>query len=218
MPRKPFTLIPEKMEAVTRAALQEFSRVGYSHSSTNRICQQAGVSKGALFHNFHSKENLFFALIQDGVRLAEGVFRNHLALVSQDMSFEELFVRSFMVLLEFVKAYPDHYIIYLRLIYDPDIPERDRMKGRDIVRTFTSTISDTLYREGKRREIFREDLDEKIMGFLFNTLITRFVELYFFPLRDPGLNIRRKSMGQLKTMILSLYELLVNGLGKSSST
>jgi len=213
MPRKPFTLIPEKMDAVVRAALGEFARYGYSHASTNRICEQAGVSKGALFHNFHSKDNLFFHLIQDGARTAELVFRTHMETQGREMPFEAIFVNSFLVLLNYIRRNPDHYSIYLRLLYDPDIPQKDRAKGREVVQTFTTTISDTLYREGQARGLFRPSLDERLARFLFNTVITRFAELYYFPLRDPGLELERKSEDELRVVMLSLYDLLLRGIG-----
>ncbi len=213
MPRKPFTVIPEKMEAVVRAALKEFSRYGYSHASTNRICEEAGVSKGALFHNFRSKDNLFFYLIEDGARTAERVFRAHMAAQGRELPFETIFVNSFFVLLNYIRRYPDHYSIYLRLLYDPDVPQKDRDKGREVVQTFTATISDTLYREGRARGLFRPDLDEGLARFLFNTSITRFAELYCFPLRDPGLEIGRKSEEELRGVILAVCELLMRGIG-----
>lgn len=212
MPRKPFTLIPEKLEAVVQAALQEFSRYGYSYASTNRICLQAEVSKGALFHNFHSKENLFNFLIQDGVKTAEKVFQEHLASASRYTSFEEYFAASFFVLLYFVRDHPCHYNIYLRLIYDSDVPIRERVKVKQVVRTFTSTISRALYEEGRRRLLLRPMLSDALVEFLFNTVITRFVELYFFPMRDPGIGIQTMNEKELRQNILHIYTMLMQGL------
>jgi len=212
MPRKPFTLIPMKMEAVIQAAFKEFSRYGYSHASTNRICAKSGVSKGALFHNFHSKENLFYFLVQDGLRLAEREFKDHFSAQDRAAPFQEIFRNSFFVLLNFIKRYPDYYNIYLRLIYDPDIPERERKKVTEVVRIFTVSISDALFQEGRKRRIFPANLDENIAKFLFNTLITRFVELYYFPLRDPGLDVSRKTESELGETLDTLCRLLISGL------
>ncbi len=215
MSRKPFTLIPEKMEAVVSAAIKEFSRYGYSHASTNRICAEAGISKGALFHNFRSKENLFFFVVSDGIRTAESIFNEYLKSHFGDMPFEEVFFNSFDMLFNFIRNYPDHYAIYLRLIYDPDIPSKERSKVKRIIKKFTSSISDTLYEVGKKKKLIREKFDTGLVRFVFNTLITRFVELYFFPLRDPGLDIRKKSKEEISGLIYSLYDLLMDGLRKS---
>lgn len=52
----------EKREAIFQAALTEFATKGYERASTNQIIQQAGISKGLLFHYFGNKKNLFLAL------------------------------------------------------------------------------------------------------------------------------------------------------------
>ncbi len=215
MSRKPFTLIPDKMEAVVKAAVKEFSKYGYSHASTNRICASAGISKGALFHNFRSKENLFLFVVNDSIKMAEKIFTGYLKSYSGEMTFKETFLNSFDVLFNFIRNYPDHYAIYLRLIYDPDVPDKERSKVKRIVKSFTSSISDTLYEIGREKNLIRNEFDAGLIRFVFNTLITRFVELYFFPLRDPGLNIRKKSKSEIAELISSLYRLIMKGLGES---
>lgn len=46
------------------AALRRFSIAGYSAASVDEICQEAGVSKGAFYHHFPSKQALFLALLE----------------------------------------------------------------------------------------------------------------------------------------------------------
>lgn len=41
-----------------------FSRDGYASASIARICEHAGVSKGAFYHHFPSKQALFLELLQ----------------------------------------------------------------------------------------------------------------------------------------------------------
>ncbi len=52
----------ETRDAVLRAARQHFAENGYAATSLNAIAAAAGVSKGALFHHFASKEDLFLAV------------------------------------------------------------------------------------------------------------------------------------------------------------
>lgn len=212
MARKPFTLIPEKMDAVVKAARHEFSQFGYSHASTNRICQAAQISKGALFHNFHSKENLFLFLIQDGIQTAESVFQQYILDHMDDTPYRELFASSFLVILRFIRQHPSHYKIYLRLIYDADVPVREDQKALEVIKAFTSSITDTLVTEGRKRSFFRAGLNDDIVRFLFNTVITRFVELHFYPHRDPGLGVQDRSDMELRKLIYELYDYLMNGL------
>ena len=50
------------------AAVQQFSRTGYEAAAVNDICQSAGVSKGAFYHHFPSKQQLFLAIIEDWLK------------------------------------------------------------------------------------------------------------------------------------------------------
>ena len=53
------TLKAEKRDAIMNAAMMEFSSKGFALASTNVIVSAAGISKGALFHYFKNKEDLF---------------------------------------------------------------------------------------------------------------------------------------------------------------
>ncbi len=47
------------------AALKQFSGSGYDAASVDDICAEAGVSKGAFYHHFPSKQAVFLALFED---------------------------------------------------------------------------------------------------------------------------------------------------------
>lgn len=55
----------ETREAVLRAARKLFAEAGYSGASVAAIAEGAGVTKGALFHHFQSKEDLFLEIWRD---------------------------------------------------------------------------------------------------------------------------------------------------------
>ena len=52
----------EKKIRIINSAMEEFSKNTYNKASTNRIVENAGISKGSLFNYFKSKEKLFEAL------------------------------------------------------------------------------------------------------------------------------------------------------------
>jgi AcrR family transcriptional regulator len=54
-------------ERLLDAAVQVFARDGYSGTSIDRIAAEAGLSKGAVYWNFVSKEELFFALLDERI-------------------------------------------------------------------------------------------------------------------------------------------------------
>jgi len=49
---------------ILKAAEECFVRDGYDAASVAEICERAGVTKGALYHHFPSKQALFLALLQ----------------------------------------------------------------------------------------------------------------------------------------------------------
>jgi AcrR family transcriptional regulator len=48
-----------KKEKIINSALEEFSKNSFDQSSTNNIVENAGISKGLLYHYFDSKKNLY---------------------------------------------------------------------------------------------------------------------------------------------------------------
>jgi AcrR family transcriptional regulator len=63
-------------------AYEVFTRDGYAHASTEEIVRLAGVTRGALYHHFVSKEGLFKAVLafvqqQVGLHIATVVAEEH---------------------------------------------------------------------------------------------------------------------------------------------
>jgi len=59
-----------------KAAGKVFARHGYERATLDEIAEEAGLSKGAVYYNFASKEELFLALLEDRlVGQLEGVER-----------------------------------------------------------------------------------------------------------------------------------------------
>ncbi len=54
----------ETRAAILQAAAQCFSERGYQATGVAEICHRAGVSKGAFYYHFESKQALFLALIE----------------------------------------------------------------------------------------------------------------------------------------------------------
>ncbi|MFZ5858739.1 MAG: TetR/AcrR family transcriptional regulator [Chloroflexota bacterium] len=53
----------ETRARILEAAVKQFSIYGYNQASVDNICEQAGVSKGAFYHHFQTKQDVFLALL-----------------------------------------------------------------------------------------------------------------------------------------------------------
>jgi AcrR family transcriptional regulator len=52
------------VDDVMQAALELFAGQGYANTSVQQVVETAGVTKGALYHYFHSKDDLLFAIYE----------------------------------------------------------------------------------------------------------------------------------------------------------
>lgn len=58
------------------AAIDVFGDVGYAAAGWNTIIERTGMTKGALYHHFDSKESLASAIIEEGSDVVLTAFRN----------------------------------------------------------------------------------------------------------------------------------------------
>jgi AcrR family transcriptional regulator len=65
------SLSEEKQRKIINAAYKVFSTYGYKKASTNEIIEEAGISKGLLFHYFKSKKGLYFYIYERGMNLVK---------------------------------------------------------------------------------------------------------------------------------------------------
>ena len=53
----------ETRAKIMESAIKLFSNQGFNKASVDDICSEAGISKGAFYHHFKSKQELFLALL-----------------------------------------------------------------------------------------------------------------------------------------------------------
>lgn len=63
-------------QKIIDAAIDLFGEVGYAAAGLGEIIDRAGMTKGALYHHFDSKEALATAIIEQGVALTGDAFRH----------------------------------------------------------------------------------------------------------------------------------------------
>ncbi len=61
----------ETKAKILEAAIKLFSIRGYNKASVDDICEEAGISKGAFYHHFKSKQALFLALLDGWLQFVD---------------------------------------------------------------------------------------------------------------------------------------------------
>jgi len=73
---------------IMEAAIKLFSNRGYNKASVDDICKEAGISKGAFYHHFKSKQALFLALLDGWLQVIDNAIE-----ASKDKTAPETFMQ-----------------------------------------------------------------------------------------------------------------------------
>ena len=78
----------ETRSRILEAAIKLFSNHGYNKASVDDICSAAGISKGAFYHHFESKQALFLALLDSWLQTIDNAIE-----ASKDKTAPETFMQ-----------------------------------------------------------------------------------------------------------------------------
>ena len=78
----------ETRSKIMESAIKLFSNRGYNAASVGDICAEAGVSKGAFYHHFKSKQALFLALLDSWLQTIDNAIE-----ASRDKTAPETFMQ-----------------------------------------------------------------------------------------------------------------------------
>jgi TetR/AcrR family transcriptional regulator len=126
------------------AAMKEFAQKGFKNASTDAIVQEAAISKGALFHYFNNKKDLFFFLYDYTVdTITNGIARRRQATLLK---------------IDLLQKHPEMYD-FLAAAYMEDASEvKSDLESRNKGLIATSKV---FLNEGIDTSKFKEDVDAK---------------------------------------------------------
>lgn len=62
-------------ELILKSAMKNFSEVGFRNASIRNICKDAGVTNGAFYAHFDSKDDLFSSLVSEKLRMFNDTYQ-----------------------------------------------------------------------------------------------------------------------------------------------
>lgn len=161
----------EKSDRVLAAAINEFATRGYEQANTNRIASTAGISVGALFKYFASKEDLFRYVIHAGSNVIEDLVGTSLAAEASTMEKIEQVLRIVVTTSSLEREYV--------LLYHEATSVGNKDLTHDLVldiESFTARSYIDLMKQGQARGEVRTDLSAESLAFLLDNI---FVTLQF---------------------------------------
>ena len=63
-------------ELILKSAMNSFLSVGFRNASIRNICRDAGVTNGAFYAHFKSKDDLFAALVSDKLQVFNETYQD----------------------------------------------------------------------------------------------------------------------------------------------
>jgi AcrR family transcriptional regulator len=151
MPVQPLT--PERRRELTRAALVEaaadvFARRGFDGASLEEIAEVAGFSRGAIYSNFGSKEDLMLAVVERYNEMLVGAFSDALGRAT-DISQEEMTVSAAALWRDLIRRDPNltalNLEFRLRALRNPAF----RARFLELIHENDKRIADLIAREAK---------------------------------------------------------------------
>lgn len=193
-----------KKQRILGAAIDEFAHKSYGNASMNVVVEKAGISKGALFKYFTSKEGLFAYVYRMSLRK----IKDYLRAVRDGSEDEDFFVRLEKVMqagIDFTQVHPGLARIYYRIIFTGDSPYK-----RDIlaeIRGESLEFIQSLVQKGIDRGELRPNLDPKTAAFVVESVVDRFVQSHNVQFMEPPLHTgdaRARNSGQWSVEIIEL--------------
>jgi TetR/AcrR family transcriptional regulator len=138
------------------AAMKEFAQKGFKNASTDTIVQEAAISKGALFHYFNNKKDLFFFLYDYTV---DTIINGIAMKFNRDE--KDVFARrrqATLLKIDLLQKHPEMYD-FLAAAYMEDASEvKSDLESRNKGLIATSKV---FLNEGIDTSKFKEDVDAK---------------------------------------------------------
>ncbi len=156
----------ERRQRVLDVAVAAFAANGYSATNINDIAKKAGISIGAMYSYFASKEDLFLAVVGSAYMLLEDVLTEARA---KQTDFFTMFEGLLAASREYALKYPEYNQIYLDLTTQGLAQMALRLSNK--LETVTVRMYRDAIREARERGQIRADADEAAAAFFIDNLL-----------------------------------------------
>lgn len=158
---------PERKEKVIQTGIDEFSAHGFENANINVIAKNAGISIGLMYKYFETKEDLFILCLEEAISELNRVIEEVLQSDDKILTRAEKLIRA-------IQATAGKESRYVKL-YN----EITKMSDENQVQYYADRIESISYEayasflaRAKADGDIREDCDERLFAFFFDSLLT----------------------------------------------
>jgi AcrR family transcriptional regulator len=140
----------EKRNAIINSAMKEFSANSFQKASTNKIVEEAGISKGLLFHYFGTKDKLYKYLQHFSIKVISEEIIDQLDWEQRDifMRLKEISLIKFKVLQRFPYLYDFSLIVFQNKTAEEILHMNTDFPLELYSQIYTYNIDYSLFKEG----------------------------------------------------------------------
>lgn len=162
-------------------ARRVFAECGYDGATMDCIATAAGVTKGAVYHHFENKKELFWNLSEQ--RMANQANMANSAALTEGASAEQNLQALFTSVLESLAAEPGWTRLHYELLSrtrDPDTAELFQRQESFLTHMISADIE-----AGQKRGEFRSDIAPQAMAIVITAIIGRLSQYAMLGIEEP---------------------------------
>ncbi|MFH8616396.1 TetR/AcrR family transcriptional regulator [Streptomyces sp. NPDC017979] len=204
-------LDPGRRERITRAAMAEFGRHGYSAGSLNTVARTAGVAKGSLFQYFEGKLDFFQYVAETAAQGVRDALAPWLGTIPDGTGYHDFFCGGVLAWVDYFGDHPLErgVIAATHLEVDPDVRTAVHAPAR---RLYSAEVT-SLARQAVQRGDFRPGADPETFAALVSVLLPHLAVAPFEPGFEGPVPLYGLSRDELRSRALALASGLYGGFG-----
>jgi AcrR family transcriptional regulator len=144
--------------AIIDAALDVFARKGYEKATVDEIAAGANIAKGTVFYNFKSKDDIFFAIIEQGTRAFADLVQER---TSAGKTASEKMALAYDSAFEFFLKYNNYCTVLISEIWR--VRTRWNYEPTNLLDRYKQNMEE-IFKEGQQSGEFRRDVDAQDIG------------------------------------------------------
>ena len=184
---------------IVAAAMAVFAEKGFAAAKLDDIARRAGVSKGALYLYFETKEEMFRAVVEQAI--APNIFHVRAMIVSHPGPIGDLLKLIPDRIATLVETFPVGGVVKMVIGEARNFPEVARVWHEQLVAPMLGALADAITGAQARGEIRPGDARVYAAQFISPLLLTVIWQETFVPTGAPPFHLRAVARQHLDTML-----------------